>query len=96
MFSNVLRDAEVVGLARDATAPLRAYLEEAVRTLIIGRPVRGRRRQVLEGALRHALAFSTWHSLTTNGMSRSDAVKLVIALVEAAATPSSAAVAPIS
>jgi AcrR family transcriptional regulator len=87
MFSNVLRDAEVVDFARDAMAPLHAYLDEAAEILTIGRPVRGRRRQLLRGALRHALAFSTWHSLATNRIARSDAAKLITALVEAAATP---------
>ena len=87
MFSNVLRDAELVDLARDAVAPLHAYLEEAAGILTVGRPVRGQRRQLLVGALRHAIAFSTWHSLRTNGIARSDAAKLVTALVEAAATP---------
>jgi uncharacterized protein YjlB len=82
---NVLRDAELVDFARDAVAPLHAYLEEAAEILTIGRPVRGRRRQLLGGALRHALAFSTWHSLSTNGIGRSDAAKLVTALVEGAA-----------
>ncbi len=87
MFSNVLRDAEVVDFARDAVAPLQAYLDEAAEILTIGRPVRGRRRQLLGRAVRHALAFSTWHSLKTNGVGRADAAKLVTALVEAAATP---------
>ena len=87
MLSNVLRDAELVDVARDAVAPLHAYLDEAAEVLTIGRPVGGRRRQLLGRALRHALAFSTWHSLTTNGIERSDAAKLVTALVEAAATP---------
>jgi AcrR family transcriptional regulator len=85
MFSNVLRDAEVVDFARDAVAPLDEYLEDAAEILIVGRKVRGRRRQVLMGALRHALAFSTWRSLSTNGIERPDAVKLSTALVEAAA-----------
>jgi AcrR family transcriptional regulator len=85
MFSNVLRDAEVVDFARDAVAPLRAYLEEAGEILITGRRVRGRTRQVLRGALRHTLAFSTWRSLSSNGIGRSDAVKLMTAAVEAAA-----------
>ena len=76
MISNVLRDAELVDFARDAVAPLRAYLEEAAEILTVGRPVRGRRRQLLVGALRHALAFSTWHSLTANGIARPDAAKL--------------------
>jgi AcrR family transcriptional regulator len=87
MFSNVLRDSELVEVARDAVAPLRAYLEDAAEILAAGRSARGRRRQLLEGALHHALAFSTWHSLTANGIGRSDAAKLVTALVEAAVTP---------
>jgi AcrR family transcriptional regulator len=85
MFTNVLRDAEIVDFARDAVAPLQAYLDEAAEALIAGRHARGRRRQLLKRALRHALAYSTWHSLTTNGIGRSDAARLVSALVEAAA-----------
>jgi AcrR family transcriptional regulator len=87
MYSNVLRDAELVDSARDAVAPLQAYLDEAADALIAGRRARGRKRQLLEGALRHAVAFSTWHSLTTNGIGRADAAKLVTALVEAASAP---------
>jgi AcrR family transcriptional regulator len=84
MFSNVLRDAELVDFAHDAVAPLHAYVDEAAETLEVGRKVRGRRRQLVRGALRHAVAFSTWRSLSTNGIERSDAVKLVTALVEGA------------
>ncbi len=87
MFSNVLRDAEFVDFARDAVAPLHAYLEEAAETLIIGRQARGRRRQLLKGAVRHALAFSTWRSLSADGVGRSDAAKLVTALVVEADAP---------
>jgi AcrR family transcriptional regulator len=85
MFSNVLRDAELVDFARDAVAPLHAYIEEAAEILTIGRQVRGRRRQLIRGALRHALAFSTWRSLSTNGIARPDAAKLITALVDTAA-----------
>ncbi len=87
MFSNVLRDAELVDFARDAVAPLQAYLDEAAEALTGGRPVRGRRRQLLKRALRHALAFSTWRSLSSSGIARSDAVELLTAFVEGAATP---------
>jgi AcrR family transcriptional regulator len=87
MFSNVLRDAELVDFARDAVVPLHTYLEEAAEVLAVGRPARGRRRQLLAGALRHALAFSTWHSLTSAGIARANAAMLATALVEAAATP---------
>jgi len=84
MLSNVLRDAELVESARDAVAPLHAYLENAVEILSAGRLARGRRRRLLKGALRHALAFSTWRSLTRAGVARSDAAKLAGSLVEAA------------
>lgn len=87
MLANVLRDAEFVALARDGVAPLHAYLDEAAEVLAVGRPARGRRRQLLVGALRHAVAFSTWHSLAANGIARPDAAMLVTALVEAAAAP---------
>jgi AcrR family transcriptional regulator len=84
MYRNVLRDAELVDSARDAVAPLREYLDEAAEILTVGRRVRGRRRQLLAGAVRHALAFSTWRSLSTNGIDRPDAAKLITALIEAA------------
>src|SRR5688572_20401224 len=77
MLGNVLRDAEVLALARDAVAPLRAFLEEAAEVLAEGRPVRGRKQELLLAALRHALAFPTWRSLTANGVARAEAVVLV-------------------
>ena len=85
MFTNVLRDAEVVDFAREAVAPLDAYLEEAADVLMIGRKVRGRRRELMRGALRHSLVFSTWRSLSAGGIERSDAARLTSALVKAAA-----------
>jgi AcrR family transcriptional regulator len=88
MLANVLRDAELVRAARDAVAPLHAYLEDTAAILAAGRRARGRRRHLLIGALRHGLAFSTWHSLMAAGITRADATRLVSALVEAAATPS--------
>jgi AcrR family transcriptional regulator len=84
MYGNVLRDAELVQFARDAVAPLDAYLEGAVAVLAAGRGARGRRRTRLAAALRHALAFSTWRSLTGSGLDRADATALATALVDAA------------
>jgi len=86
MFSNVLRDAELVEFARDAVAPLQAYLDEAAAILLAGRRARGARRRLVEAALRHVLAFATWRSLWANGVGRADAVRLMAALVEAAAS----------
>lgn len=85
MFTNVLRDAEVVDFAREAIAPLNDYLDEAVEVLAAGRGARGRRRELLRGALRHALSFSTWHSLSANGVARADGVRLSAGLVQTAA-----------
>ena len=85
VLSNVLRDAELVDVARDAVAPLHAYLEEAAEILTVGRRARGRRRLLLAGALRHALAFSTWRSLSASGIGRRDATRLITAFVERAA-----------
>lgn len=84
MYGNVLRDAELVDMARDAVAPLRAYLDEAATVLASGRRAGGRRRELLAAALHHALAFSTWRSLTASGTARADAVVLVTALVDRA------------
>ena len=84
MLSNVLRDAEVVDFARAAVAPLHVYVDDAAEVLAAGRGARGRRRELLRGALRHALAFSTWRSLAASGIDRADAVKLMAAFVEAA------------
>ena len=50
MLGNVLRDAELVDFARDAVAPLKAYLDDAVEILVSGRRARGRRRELLRGA----------------------------------------------
>ena len=84
MLSNALRDAELVDYARDALAPLAAFLDEAAETLIVGRRARGRRRHLLGAAMRHGVAFSTWRSLSTDSIARADAVMLVSAFVEAA------------
>jgi hypothetical protein len=65
---------------------------EAAQTLIAGRRVRGRRRELVGAALRHALDFSTWRSLSANGIGRSDAMRLVTALVEAAGSPDGASI----
>ena len=80
MFSNALRDADLVEFARDAMAPLHAYLEEAAGILVAGREGR-----LVGAAVRHAIAFSTWRSLSSNGADRPEAVKLVTALVDGAA-----------
>jgi AcrR family transcriptional regulator len=86
MFGNVLRDAELVDALRPTLVPLEDFLDEAVVVLAAGRSNRGRKRTVLVAALRHALDFQTWRSLTGSGrITRGEAVALVGALVDGAA-----------
>lgn len=86
MYSNVLRDLDLVDALRPTLAPLGGFLEDATEALAVGWGVRGRRRGVLVAALRHALDFPMWRSLTASvEIGRAEAVELVSALVEAAA-----------
>jgi AcrR family transcriptional regulator len=93
MYGNVYRDAELVEALPPALAPFERYLDEAARILAAGRPGRGRRRQVLAAALRHAVDFRTWQSLAAGGLTRAEAIRLMIGFVEAAAAPRSVAAA---
>ena len=86
MFSNVFRDAQLVDALRPALIPLQTYQAEATEILTAGWPTRGRRRRVLAAALQHAVDFQTWHSLAADkNITRTEALELVTALVEAAA-----------
>jgi AcrR family transcriptional regulator len=95
MFSKVLRDLELVDAIRPAIAPLQHFLAETADILAAGRPARGRRRRVLDAALHHAIAFQTWRSLAADGrITRTEAVELAAALVDAATAPQRRATAP--
>lgn len=86
MLSNIFRDAELVEALRPTLIPLQTYLAEATEILTAGWPTRGRRRHVLAAALHHAIDFQTWRSLAGDkNITRTEAVELVTALVEAAA-----------
>lgn len=95
MFSNVLRDAELVPALQPTLVPLQALMRDAVAILMAGWPTRGRRRQVLAAALRHAIGFDTWRSLAADKtLTRTEAVELVTALVSAAARSQRSPAAP--
>ena len=54
--------------------------------LMVGWTVRGRRRTMLEAALRHAVSVGSWQSLAHDlGLADADAVELLMAMVECAA-----------
>jgi AcrR family transcriptional regulator len=88
MFSNVLRDLDLVAGLQPTIVPLQDYLGGAAKILAAGWPTVGRRRRVLSAALRHVTDFQTWRSLTADDrLTRTEAVQLATALVEAAAAP---------
>lgn len=94
MFSNVLRDADLVEPLRPTLVPMQAILAETAEILTVGWGARGRRKLALAAAVNHAIDFHTWRSLTEGTqITRAEAVELVSALVEAATGPKRRAVA---
>lgn len=87
MMGKVLRDAPLV-------APLGELMEDRwwrrvarmVDTLAAGRRLRGSRRERVRAALRLALDFHTWRTLTRAGLDRPAAVRLGAGIVEVAAS----------
>jgi AcrR family transcriptional regulator len=81
MYANLFRDEATMPVVHDAFTGFRGYLDATVRTRARGRP----RRRTVAAALRHAIGFHTWRSLSRDGgLSRAQAVRLMVALVDAA------------
>ena len=92
MFGNVLRDVELVDGLPATIVPLQGYLSEATEILAAGWPARGRRRRILDAALHHVTDFHTWRSFAAeNRLTRTEAIELATALVEAVSSPRRAA-----
>jgi AcrR family transcriptional regulator len=86
MWTTSYRDAALVeplGTIMEAT--WFALLDRAVECLIVGRGLRGRRRDRVVGALRLAVDFPTWRTLTSAGLSDGDAADVAGAFVAATA-----------
>ena len=84
MIENNLRDVATVPALRPSMELFSAYLEAAREALVAGRPERGPARRTVRASIGHALAFTTWRSLTREqGLSRAQAVELMAALVGA-------------
>jgi AcrR family transcriptional regulator len=88
IWSNILRDVELVPAIPKAMAPFERQLDELVRLLASGWGARGGRRALLTAAIRHAIDFRTWESLVQRGgISASQGARLMRALVEDALRP---------
>ena len=86
MMVNLLRDEETMPIVEQLFAGFREYLTAASATLSTGKRARGNARRRVNAAIGHALAFTTWRSLTRdNGLDDSEAVDLMRRLVAAAA-----------
>ena len=87
MFKRILRDRELVEAIEPVLQPFYDYVDRCAGTLSAGWGLRGRRKRVLEAAIRHAVDFATWQSLVRRGdIARSEAVGLMTALATASAS----------
>jgi len=88
MLDNLFRDAGVMPLVAERFEAFRGHLAAATDILQAGNADRGAAGRRVKGALGHAIAFSTWRSLVREqGLSDTDAVALLCALVVASRTP---------
>jgi AcrR family transcriptional regulator len=86
MYSSLLRDEPLVPPVQRRLRDFYGYLDMIEGTLIAGRRLRGESMRRTRAAIGHALAFTTWHSLTIEqGLGDGDAVALMSTLVESAA-----------
>jgi AcrR family transcriptional regulator len=85
MLENVTRDVALVPALRPPMEAFRDSLNAAADAILRGRPERGARRRRVRAAVGHALAFETWRSLLSHqGLSRSETIELMEAVVHAA------------
>jgi AcrR family transcriptional regulator len=85
MLENLLRDEATEPLVRERFAAFHLYFAAALDALMLGRQLRGATRRRARAALGHAIAFSTWRSLTQEeGLDEGDAAALMCRLVAAA------------
>jgi AcrR family transcriptional regulator len=85
MMENLHRDELTVPLVAERFAGYHGYVAAARDLMMRGRSVRGGRRDAARAAVGHALAYTTWRSLTSDqGLSDDQAVALMCAMVKGA------------
>jgi AcrR family transcriptional regulator len=86
MMDNLHRDELTMPIVKRLFTPFREYLSTARDVLVRGRPERGRRRREARAAVGHALAYTTWRSLTREqDLDDAQAAAMMCGLVAAAA-----------
>jgi hypothetical protein len=87
MYTSLLRDEPVVAAVQRRLRDFYGYLRAIQDVLLAGRGLRGRAAARTRAAVGHAVAFSTWHSLThEQGLTDGKAAALMCLLVEGAAS----------
>jgi AcrR family transcriptional regulator len=82
MLENLHRDEVTVPVVAERFAAYHGYITAARDLLIKGRSLRGRAQDEARAAIGHALAFSTWQSLTRDqGLTDAHAVDMMCRLV---------------
>jgi len=90
MMGNVLRDAPLLpALGEIVRESWGKYLDGAIDALMAGRPASSGNRRSVRAAIRLALDFATWRTLTRAGLSDASAARLASALPAAAISPAS-------
>jgi AcrR family transcriptional regulator len=85
MLERTRRDAPLVEAMAGPVEAFLAYLGAVAEAILRGRRERGAARRRVAAAVGHAVAFSTWQSLTRDqGLEDDEAVALMAAMVEAA------------
>ena len=88
MFSKILRDAEVNPSVREASRGRAEYAARVAATLEPGWGARGRRKDLVQAAIRHAVDFRAWESLAIGqGLADETIVELLVGMVREAASP---------
>ena len=88
MLGNVLFDVDPEAPPPTSPDPFEVRMTALVETLVDGWQVDPDNRLTLEAVVGHALAFTTWRSLTVGGMSDDQVVAVLVGLVEAVAAGS--------
>jgi AcrR family transcriptional regulator len=82
MYTSLLRDEPLVPAVAKRLRDFHGFLRSIQDDLARGRGLRGRRAQHTRAAIGHALAFSTWRSLTRDeGLSNEEAAELMARFV---------------
>jgi AcrR family transcriptional regulator len=83
MYTSLLRDEPVLPIVQRLLRGFHDYLRTIEDILMAGRGLRGHAASRARAAIGHAVAFSTWRSLTHDqGLSDAEAVRLMWPLVE--------------